>query len=162
MLAGRLRFVAAMPAVVVAAAPAAFGRHHAGLGLDLDLGVDLEVALRDHKFAFLQSVTNELVIARSRAQDDLATLERRLLRLGKLLTQSGHRGFDLGERLFGLMRSTGALPAQCVLAEPVRAGIPETFGVVGSRLVIRAVQHRPVGCQSLPDLLEVALFNNRR
>ena len=68
--------------MVVAAATASLGRHHAGLGLNLDLGIDLEVALRDHQFAFLQSVANELVISGPRPQDDLATLERRLSRLG--------------------------------------------------------------------------------
>ena len=59
-------FLGPASSVVVSAASAPFRRHHARLGLDLDFGVDLEVALRDNQFAFIQAVQNEIVAACAR------------------------------------------------------------------------------------------------
>ena len=75
-------------------------------------GVDLEVALRHHQFALRQTVANEVEVAGTRTQHDLAALRRSAGRQGKSLAQLGHDRFDLGMHLLGLLFRRSPLARQ--------------------------------------------------
>ena len=64
---------------VFASCSAAFRCHHAGLGLDLEGTVYLEVAPCDDQFTFLQAVADDVVVSSAGAKHDLPPLEAWLL-----------------------------------------------------------------------------------
>ena len=61
--------------MIVASSAAALGCHHARLGLNLNLAVDLEGAGRNDQLAFLQPVLDEVVIFRAWTEHDFSALE---------------------------------------------------------------------------------------
>ncbi len=95
--------------MVVATTTATFRCHHAGLGLDLNLGIDLEVALRHDQFALVEPMTHKEIVASPRPQHDLAALESRLSPRRKLLAGLVHGGFESSESFFGLFQCANAL-----------------------------------------------------
>ncbi len=80
--------------VVAATTATTFGRHHARFGLDLNFGIDLEIALRHDQLALIQPVADEVIVTGPRPQHDLAALEGRLSLWRELLAGLVHRHFD--------------------------------------------------------------------